>query len=55
MESIMANVLKVLEVLSESPESWEDAAKRAVAKTAGSVHNIRSIYIKEMEAQVDNG
>ena len=47
-------MLKVIEVLSESEKSWEDAAQSAVAKAAKSVHNIRSIYIKDMEAKVDN-
>lgn len=51
----MSNILKVLEVLSESPVSWEDAAIKAVARAGTTVHNVRSIYIKEFEAQVDNG
>lgn len=45
--------LKVIEVLAESETSWEDAAQSAVKKAAGSLHNIRSIYIKEMEAKVE--
>ncbi len=45
-------MLKVIEVLAESDKSWEDAAAVAV-KTAGkTVHNIKSIYIKDMEATV---
>lgn len=50
----MSNVLKVIEVLAESTKSWEDAAALAVAKAAGSVHSIKSIYIKDFEAQVEN-
>ena len=50
----MTNVLKVVEVLAESPTSWEDATALAVAKAATSLHGIRSVYIKNFEAQVDN-
>jgi flavin-binding protein dodecin len=45
--------LKVIEVLAESPKSWEDAAQAAVQKAAGSVHNIKSLYIQELLAVVD--
>ncbi len=49
------SLLKVIEVLSESDKSWEDAAQQAVTKASKSVHNIRSIYIENFEATVDNG
>ena len=49
------SVLKVIEVLSDSRVSWEDAAQQAIAKASGSVHNIRSIYIKDHSAKVDQG
>lgn len=48
-------MLKVVEVLTESDKSWEDAAEIAVAKAAETVRNIRSIYISELEASVANG
>lgn len=50
----MPNVVKVLEVMAQSPKSWEDAAALAVAKTAETMHGIKSIYIKDFEAQVEN-
>lgn len=46
-------VMKVIEVLSESPKSWEDAAAQAVQRASSTVRNIRSIYIKNMEAKVE--
>ena len=49
----MANVLKVIEVLAESPKSWEDAANEALKKASKTLKNIRSIYIKEFELKVD--
>ncbi|MGN6582333.1 MAG: dodecin family protein [Rhizobiaceae bacterium] len=46
-------MLKVIEVLSESDESWEDAARQAVANAAKTIRNIKSIYIENFEAAVD--
>ena len=48
-------MLKVIEVLAESDKSWEDAAQQAVSKTIKTVHNVKSIYIENFEATVDNG
>jgi dodecin len=49
----MADVLKVIEVLAESPKSWEDAAGEALKKASKTLKNIRSIYIEHFEAKVD--
>ena len=46
--------LKVIEVLSQSDKSWEDAAQNAVNDAAKSVRGIKSIYLKEFEAVVEN-
>lgn len=48
-------ILKVIEVLANSEKSWEDAAKKAVSQASKSVKNIRSVYINEQSASVDNG
>lgn len=45
-------MLRVIELLAESPKSWEDAASAAVAQAAKTLHNIRSIYIENFEAVV---
>lgn len=47
-------VLKVIEVLSNSSISWEDAAQKAVAKASESVKNIKSVYVQEQSAQVNH-
>jgi len=49
------SVIKVIEVLSESTVSWEDAARQAIAKASKTIHNIRSIYIKDHSAHIENG
>ena len=46
-------VLKVIEVLSNSKKSWEDATQKAVKQASKSVKNIRSVYLKEQSAIVD--
>jgi len=51
---VMSDMLKVIEVLAESDKSWEDAAAQAVTRASKSVHGIKSIYIKDMEAKVEN-
>ena len=48
-------VLKVIEVLANSNEGWEDAAKNAVQEASKSVKNIRSVYINEQSATVKDG
>jgi flavin-binding protein dodecin len=53
-EDSMSDVLKVIELMAESSKSWEDAAAQAVEKAGKSLHNIRSIYIKNFEAKVEN-
>jgi len=50
----MSDMLKVIEVLAESDKSWEDAAAQAVTRASKTVHGIKSIYIKDMEAKVEN-
>jgi flavin-binding protein dodecin len=48
------SVVKVIEVLAESDKSWEDAAQCAVDKASKSIHNIKSIYLENLEAKVEN-
>lgn len=47
-------MLKVVEVLAESPNSWEEAAQTAVKQASESVRGIASVYVKEFEAKVEN-
>ena len=46
--------LKVIEVLSQSDKSWEDAAQNAIYDAARNVRGIKSIYIKELEGVVED-
>ncbi|MDO5979459.1 dodecin family protein [Flavivirga spongiicola] len=49
------SVLKVIEVLSNSDKSWEDATKKAVKHASKSVKNIRSVYVQDQSASVKDG
>ena len=48
------SVVKVIEVLANSTESWEDATRIAVKEASKSLKNIRSVYVKEFTAAVEN-
>ena len=48
-------ILKVVEIMSNSSKSWEDAAQSAVTEASKTLHNIRSLYIKDQTAVVENG
>lgn len=47
-------VVKVIEVIAGSDKSFDDATKNALKEASKSVDNIQSIYIKEMNAKVEN-
>ena len=48
------SVLKVIEVLGSSDKSWDDAAQKIVTEASKTVKNIRSLYVNEMSAKVEN-
>jgi len=48
------SIVKVIEVIAESEKSWDDAAKNAIKEASKSVKNIKSMYVENMEAKVDN-
>jgi dodecin len=49
-------ILKVIEILANSPTSWEDATRQAVKHAAQSLRNIRSVNVNNQSAIVgDNG
>ena len=47
-------VVKVIELLSQSDKSWEDATRAALQQAAKTVRNIKSVYVKDMQAIVEN-
>jgi len=49
------SVLKVIEVLANSTTSWEDAAQAAIDEACKTLENVRSIYIVDHSATVEDG
>lgn len=47
--------MKVIEVLSSSSKSWEDATAKAVKQASKSIKNIRSVYVQDQSAVVKDG
>jgi dodecin len=47
-------VVNVIELLAESEESWEDAARQAVAEATKTLRGITSVYVQEFQATVEN-
>ena len=45
-------VLKVIEVLSNSDTSWEDATRKAVKQASKSVKNIKQVHVQEQSVIV---
>ena len=48
------SVVKVIEVIASSPDSFDEAVQEAVNEASKSVDNIESVYVKEMNANVEN-
>lgn len=46
-------VLKVVELMSDSSTSWEEAAQTAVKRASKTIKGIRSVWVKDMSATVD--
>ncbi len=46
-------ILKVIEILSSSEKSWEDATRKAVKKASKSVKNIRSAFVQSQSVTVN--
>ncbi|WP_437396697.1 dodecin family protein [Flagellimonas lutimaris] len=45
-------VLKVIEILGNSTESFEDAIQNVIDEASKSVRNIKSVYIQDMQVSV---
>ena len=48
-------VMKVIEIMADSPKSWEDATARGIKKASKSVKNIRSACVQDQSVTVRDG
>ncbi len=49
---MIMSVLKVVEILGNSTESWEDSVEQVVKEASKTIKNIKSVYIQDMQAMV---
>ena len=49
------SMVKVVEIIAESKKSWSDAANNAVKQASKTVRNIKSLYVQDMQAKVEDG
>ena len=47
------SVVKVIEVIAESPKGWAEAAQQAVTDAAKTVKHIKHFYVENMTAVVE--
>lgn len=47
------SVMKVVELMSSSSKSWEDAAQKAVDKAGKTLKGIKSVWVQDFSATVD--
>jgi len=50
----MSSIAKVIEVIAESPKSWDDAVQKALAEASKTVDDIKEIWVSGMKAIVEN-
>ena len=48
-------IVKVIEVIASSDVSIEDAIQNAVSEVSKTVHNVDSVYVKDIKAHVTDG
>lgn len=55
INTLCMHTMKVIELMANSNNSWEEAAKNAVAEASKTLHNIKSVYVKDHSAVVKDG
>ena len=48
------SIVKVIEVIAESPKSWDDATGQAVKEVARTVDGITEVWVSGLKALVEN-
>jgi flavin-binding protein dodecin len=48
-------IVKIIEVIASSPKSIEDALQNAVTEVSKTIHNIDSVFVKDIKAHVKDG
>ena len=48
-------VVKVVELVADSPDGWRDAIEKAVTKASETIHNISGVEVTNLTASVKDG
>lgn len=49
------SVAKISEISAESPDSFDDAVRVGISRASKTIHNIKSAWVAEQHAVVENG
>jgi flavin-binding protein dodecin len=50
----MSSIAKVIEIIAESDQGWENAVENALAEASKTVDDIREIWVSGVKAIVEN-
>lgn len=53
--SVREGVYRVIDVIGTSKQSWEDAAKNAVATASKSLRDLRVAEVGQLDLKIENG
>jgi len=48
------SVVKFLELSAQSEQGFEDAVRKAVERATKTIRNVKSVWVKEFEAVIEN-
>jgi flavin-binding protein dodecin len=54
-EEVLTSVAKVIELTAESPESFEDAIRKAIAKASQTVHGMKGAWVSQQQVKIRDG
>jgi flavin-binding protein dodecin len=54
VEVKFVTVIKIIELIGSSPNSWSEAAQNAVIEAAKTVKNIKGVHVRRCTAKVKN-
>jgi hypothetical protein len=52
---ITMSVAKVIELIAQSPKSFEQAIEEGVSRATKTIENVQSVWVKDQEIVVENG
>ncbi len=50
----MSSIVKVTEVIAQSDRGFDDAVRNAVAEAGKTIRGIKSVWVKNLQAEVEN-